>query len=284
VTRRNIATLWTLTLLLAGGCTRSAATVTLATTTSVANSGLLDQILPAYQFAVRPIQAGSGRALDMLASGQADVVISHAPAREAEYLRMHPSAFYRKVLYNDFLIVGPATDPAHITGLADAVTAMQRIAQSGARFLSRGDESGTHDRERQLWTAAGVNALSPHIVVAGAGMGQTLRIASETDAYTITDRGTFEALRGSVRLRELLSGDQRLLNTYAVIAEPSNDQGIRFARWLAEGDGRGTLEKMLLSRQVTGFTLWPDRVPANSPDATVPPSHGANGSDAPRIR
>jgi ABC-type tungstate transport system permease subunit len=119
--------------------------------------------------------------------------------------------------------------------------------------------------------AAGVNPLSPHIVVAGAGMGQTLRIASQTEAYTITDRGTFEALRQSVRLRELTSGDPRLFNTYAVIAEPSNDQGIRFARWLAEGDGRGTLEKMLSGRQVTGFTLWPDGVPASSPDATVPP-------------
>ena len=270
VTTRNVAALWTLTVLLVAGCTRATPTVTLATTTSVANSGLLEQILPAYRLAVRPIQVGSGRALEMLASGQADVVISHAPAREAEYLGIHPTTFYRKILYNDFLIVGPASDPAHIAGLADAVTAMQRIAQSGARFLSRGDESGTHERERQLWNAAGVNASAPHIVVAGAGMGQTLRIASETNAYTLTDRGTFEALRRSVRLRELMSGDPRLLNTYAVIAEPSNDQGIRFARWLTEGDGRDTLEKMLSSGQVTGFALWPDGVPASSPDATVP--------------
>jgi tungstate transport system substrate-binding protein len=242
----------------------------LATTTSVANSGLLDHILPEYQLAVRPIQAGSGRALELLASGQADVVISHAPGREAEYLRMRPTTFYRKILYNDFLIVGPASDPAHIAGVADAVIAMQRIAQSGTRFLSRGDESGTHDRERQLWNAAGVNASAPHIVVAGAGMGQTLRIASETNAYTLTDRGTFEALRSSVRLRELTSGDQRLLNTYAVMAEPSNDEGIRFARWLAEGDGRGTLARVLSNRQVTGFAPWPYGVPASAPDATVP--------------
>ena len=178
------------------------------------------------------------------------------PRAKPSTCESHPTTFYRKILYNDFLIVGRARDPTHIAGLADAVTAMQRIAQSGTRFLSRGDESGTHDRERQLWSAACVNPSSPHVVVAGAGMGQTLEnLASEMDAYTLTDRGTFEALRSSVRLRELTSGDPRLLNTYAVIADQSNDQGIRFARWLAEGDGRGTVQKMLSSGQVTGFAL-----------------------------
>ena len=101
-------------------------------------------------------------------------------------------------------------------------------------------------------------------------MGQTLRVASQTNAYTLTDRGTFEALRRSVRLRELIGGDPRLLNTYAVIAEPANDEGIRFARWLAEGDGRRTLANILSSGHVIGFAPWPDGVPGSAPDATVP--------------
>ena len=264
---------WLIVVLCAGvspvaGCRVGPSPVVLATTTSVVNSGLLERVLPAYRDGtVRASPVGSGMALNELASGTADVVISHAPEREAEVLRHHPTWFYRKVLYNDFLIVGPPDDPARITGLADAVSAMKLIAQAGERFISRGDASGTHERERQLWAAAGITPNPRLVIVAGAAMGQTLRIASETHAYTLTDRGTFTALAHTVSLRPLVSGDPRLLNTYAVIADASNGAGIRFARWLAEGEGRQVLAASVGETAVRGFSLWPAGRDGSRPDA-----------------
>jgi len=237
----------------------------LATTTSVGNSGLLDQLLPAYSGIVRPVLVGSGRALEMLAAGSGDVVISHAPEREAAMLKAHPGWWYRKILYNDFLIVGPSEDPAGVRAAPGAVESMRRIATSGVTFLSRGDESGTHERERALWSEAGARPPQARVVVAGAGMGQTLRIASSTGAYTLTDRGTFEALRGSVSLDVLHEGDPRLLNTYAVIVEPANRRGAEFARWLAEGEGHRLLGQVIETGSVRGFTLWPDGIDRRQP-------------------
>ena len=255
-------------LLVAGstGCAGPKAPLVLATTTSVGNSGLLDVVLPSYPVrVVRPLLVGSGRALDMLTSAQADVVISHAPAREASVLQAHSGLWYRKILFNDFLIVGPESDPAGVEGTADAVAAMKRIAASDARFLSRGDESGTHERERELWKLAGAPPAARRLIVAGAGMGQTLRIASGTNAYTLTDRGTFEALRDSLRLRILSAGDPRLLNTYAVLTAESNREGRNFAGWLAEGDGRTTLKKALAGGRIKGFSIWPEGSPSAHP-------------------
>jgi tungstate transport system substrate-binding protein len=244
---------------LAAGCGRSSEPLVLATTTSVGNSGLLDALLPSYDArVVRPLLVGSGRALEMLTSDQADVVISHAPARESRVLAAHPGLWYRKILFNDFLILGPEADPAGVAHTTDAVAAMTRIAKSEARFLSRGDESGTHERERELWKLAGATPGTDRLIVAGAGMGQTLRIASSADAYTLSDRGTYEALRESLRLRILHAGDPRLLNTYAVLARQSNSGGLAFARWIAEGGGRSTLQQALREGGIRGFSIWPD--------------------------
>jgi tungstate transport system substrate-binding protein len=247
-------------------CGHATAPGILATTTSVANSGLLDRLLPAYDRPIRVSPVGSGVALGLLARGDADVALTHAPEQEAKALQEHPAWWYRKILYNDFLIVGPPDDPAHVRGSEDAVAAMRRIARAGATFISRGDSSGTHERERKLWDLAGETPAPPHLVVAGAGMGQTLRVASTTDAYTLTDRGTFEALSGSIRSLVLYAGDGRLLNTYAVIADPRNAAGLRFARWLVEGAGRGTLEE-IVPRQVKGFSIWPKGSRQDTPDA-----------------
>jgi tungstate transport system substrate-binding protein len=203
----------------------------------------------------------------MLAAQQADVVISHAPAREAQALAAHPSWWYRKILYNDFLIVGPAEDPARVKGAASAVDAMRRLAASDQRFLSRGDESGTHERERQLWTQASTTPSTDRLVIAGAGMGQTLRIASSTGAYTLTDRGTFESLRSSLSLELLYEGDPVLLNTYAVVADPQRPRGHAFARWLAQGEGRTVLEDVLKGGAIKGFAIWPPNSPGSTPDA-----------------
>ena len=266
VKRWGSATL--LALLFTLGCSRDESPVILATTSSVGNSGLLDAVLLEYRGAVvRPLLVGSGRALDMLAAGTADVVISHAPARETTALAAHPDWVYRKILYNDFLIVGPDEDPARVRDAADVLDAMTRIARSAHKFLSRGDESGTHERERELWAAAGVTPDPSRLVIAGAGMGQTLRIAGSSGAYTLTDRGTFDALKASVKLSVLKEGDPRLLNTYAVVWSPKNERGAHFASWLAEGAGRDVVAAALRERRVTGFTPWPAGVQGTTPSA-----------------
>ena len=252
-------------------CAPAQPPLVLATTTSVGNSGLLDRLLPEYGEVVRPVLVGSGRAIEMLASGTADVVISHAPERETAALGEHPGWWYRKILFNDFLIVGPRDDPAGVRQARNALDAMRRIATQGATFLSRGDESGTHERELALWREAGVQPEGERLVVAGAGMGQTLRIASGTGAYTLTDRGTFEALRQSVNLEILHEGDERLLNTYAVLADPARTRGQRFATWLAEGDGQAVLRELVTGEEVRGFSIWPDGADRNRPDAVPRP-------------
>ena len=259
-------------LVIAAACShREAPLVVLATTTSVANSGLLDQLLPAFESAerarVRTVPVGSGRALAMLEARQADVIITHAPAQETAALARHPTWRYRKILYNDFLIVGPPADPSHVAGAADALDAMRRIAAGHARFISRGDQSGTHEREQELWMDAGLIPPATLVVSAGQGMGATLNIADETGAYTLTDRGTFEQFAGKRALKELSSGDPRLLNTYAVIADPSNENGSRFAHWLEDGAGRDTVAALLASGRLKGFTLWPAGAPRDTPAA-----------------
>lgn len=255
-------------LLLLLACRGSETPLMLATTTSIGSSGLLEALLPKYAAqTVRTVQVGSGRALAMLAAGQADVVVSHAPQREAEVLHSHPTWFYRKILHNDFLIVGPPEDPATLAGMTNAAAAMNKIINSGQRFISRGDESGTHEREQQLWAAARLEPVPAQIVSAGAGMAQTLRIASETKSYTLTDRATFEMLSASLQLRGLVAGGPELLNTYGVIADPANDAGIRFAKWLAEGDGRRALAVLLSSGAVRGFSLWPGDRSGTTPTA-----------------
>jgi tungstate transport system substrate-binding protein len=257
-----------LVLLSLPACAREDPPLVLATTTSMGASGLLDRVLPAYEAAtVRPVLVGSGRALEMLAAGTADVVISHAPARETEMLKTHPSWWYRKILFNDFLIVGPREDPGAVAGAADALEAMRRIAASQAAFLSRGDESGTHERERALWAEAGAAPPGERLVVAGAGMGQTLRIASATGAYTLTDRATFEALQQSIALVILHEGDPRLLNTYAVIAGPERESGLAFAQWLAEGRGADVVRRTVSGAEIRGFSTWPEGAERHYPGA-----------------
>lgn len=243
--------------------------IVLATTTSVANSGLLDQVVPVFESdgraRVRAVPVGSGRALAMLDRRQADVIITHAPAQESEVLKQHPGWWYRKILYNDFLIVGPPGDPSRVAGATDALDAMRRIAAGHTRFISRGDESGTHERERQLWKDAGFTSPPSLVVSAGQGMGATLNIASETGAYTLTDRGTFEQFAGKRALKELSSGDPRLLNTYAVIADLSNPEGLGFAQWMSEGAGRETVIALVASGKLRGFSVWPADSPGRSP-------------------
>ena len=245
----------------------------LATTTSVGNSGLLEALLPAFEqrygIAARAHLAGSGLSLQMLEDGDADLVISHAPTAERDALAAHPAWHYRKVMFNDFVLVGPPSDPAGVKQAADVRDGMRRIAASGVRFLSRGDQSGTHEREEALWQAAGARPAEGRLVVAGAAMGATLRAANETDSYTLADRATYLRLASSLRLIIVFEGGSDLLNTYSVIVDPQGARAAtarRFAHWLADGDGRQAVEDYRVEgRQV--FFPWPKDRPADSPSA-----------------
>jgi tungstate transport system substrate-binding protein len=256
---------------LAAGCAGPVPSLTLATTTSVANSGLLDVLLAAYERDTRvPVRAhlvGSGRALAMLAAGEADVAITHAPAAEAAALADRPHWRYTKIMFNDFVIAGPASDPARVRGSGDAAAAMRGIVDAGVRFISRGDGSGTHERELVLWQQAGRAPQGARLVAAGAGMGSTLRIASEMEAYTLTDRATF--MQQTVRLVILFENDGALLNTYAVEVDSAGrhaPHAERFAAWLSDGSGRSVIERFRVgSGQMPAFTPWPRGLPRSRP-------------------
>jgi tungstate transport system substrate-binding protein len=246
--------------------------LTLATTTSVGNSGLLDPLEKAsgdeHGIELRSHLVGSGLAIEMLARGDVDVVISHAPALEAAALREHPGWSYRKIMFNDFVLVGPSDDPARIQTATGIEEAIKRIASSSARFLSRGDRSGTHEREEALWTLAGTRPVPDRLVVAGAGMGATLRIASETGSYTLTDRATFAQLAPNLRLKILFEGGVNLLNTYAVIVDPAGARArdaADFADWLSEGKGREVIQRYQVGGNVQAFNVWPLGRPRKHP-------------------
>lgn len=205
----------------AGIGTAQQGTVLLATTTSTQDSGLLDVLVPLFQkktgYTVKTIAVGTGQSLAMGARGEADVVLAHAPNLEQKHVAEGSLRNRRAVMHNDFILVGPQADPAGIRQTARAADAFRRIAEARARFVSRGDSSGTHHRERALWKAAGAAPGGPWYLESGQGMGATLIIASEKDAYTLTDRGTYLAFLKRLRLAVLLEGDAPLLNPYHVL-------------------------------------------------------------------
>lgn len=195
--------------------------VLLATTTSTQDSGLLDLLVPLFEnqtgYTVKTIAVGTGQSLAMGARGEADVVLAHAPALEQQYVAEGSLTSRRPIMHNDFILVGPASDPAGTRQAPKAVDAFRRIAAAPARFVSRGDNSGTHHRERALWKAAGLTPGGAWYLESGQGMGATLIIASEKDAYTLTDRGTYLAFLKRLRLTLLLEGDAPLRNSYHVL-------------------------------------------------------------------
>jgi tungstate transport system substrate-binding protein len=193
----------------------------LATTTSTADTGLLDALAPLFKeqtgYTLKPIAVGSGAALELGQNGEADVLLVHSPAAEEAFMADGYGTERRTVMYNDFIIVGPADDPAGIAGAPSAAEALTRIADSESTFVSRGDDSGTHALERRLWEAAGIAPEGSWYTEAGSGMGDTLNIASERGGYTISDRGTYLSLRDRLGLDVLVEGDPALLNVYHVI-------------------------------------------------------------------
>jgi tungstate transport system substrate-binding protein len=201
--------------------------VILSTTTSTQDSGLLDVLVPLFEkqtgYSVKTVSVGTGQALAMAAKGDADVALVHAPSLEKKYVADGKLLNRRLVMYNDFVIIGPKDDPAKIKPVKTALAALKVIEQSKSPFVSRGDNSGTHNLEKTLWKEAGIQPKGDWYIEAGQGMGATLNIANERNAYTITDRGTYLALRNRVTLPILVEGDKVLLNIYSVMeVNPAN--------------------------------------------------------------
>jgi tungstate transport system substrate-binding protein len=210
--------------LLLAGCSKThdqVETLTLATTTSTRDSGLLDALVPMFAketgIEVKVVAVGSGQALELGRRGDADVLLTHAPEAEEQFMAEGHGEERRAVMHNDFVLVGPQADRAQIKDQTSIREAFRRIAQSQSPFISRGDESGTHMKELQIWKQAALDPERQWYVQAGAGMAEALRMASEKRAYTLADRGTFLAQRHRLDLTILSAGDPLLRNPYAVI-------------------------------------------------------------------
>ena len=241
--------------------------IVLASTTSVEASGLLANILPQFThktgIIVNVVAQGTGKALDTARRGDADVVLVHDPEAEREFVDEGYSSTLRQIAWNDFVIVGPSSDPAHILGGKDSVTALKAIASAGAPFVSRGDRSGTNAAELRLWSLAGrtSEALRPekwyHDI--GGGMGQALNAASAMNAYTLTDRATWLSFNNKGSLVISVEGDARLINRYDVIELNAKKHGAArldaakvFADWLVSSEG----QRAIGAYQVNGQQLF----------------------------
>src|SRR5262245_47122014 len=195
--------------------------IILATTTSVQDTGLLDVIVPVFEkqsgYHLKAIAVGTGQALAMAGKGEADVVLAHAPDAEKKYIADGTLVNRRLMMHNWFLLAGPAADPAKVKGAANAIAALKKIAEAKVTFVSRGDDSGTHKLEKKLWEQAGIKPVGEWYLEAGQGMGRTLSIAGEKQAYVISDRATYLAFQKTTSLAVLLEGDPLFLNVYHVM-------------------------------------------------------------------
>jgi tungstate transport system substrate-binding protein len=240
----------------------AAADLKLAATHTLEDSGLLKTLIPVFEATsgvkVRLAIGGTGQVIRLAANGDVDAVMSHVKAEEEKLVSSGTGLKRYAVAYNDFFIAGPPRDPARVRGIQDAVEAMRRIRDAKARFVSRGDESGTHVKERELWRAAGLEPDWPGYLSAGAGMGSVLMMAGEMQAYTLCDRATFAALRGRTGLEMLAAGDPRLYNEYGVVAvNPARFRGInadaaaKFVSWVTSAEAQ---------RLIAGFRIGGQQV------------------------
>jgi tungstate transport system substrate-binding protein len=241
--------------------------IVLASTTSVEASGLLDNILPQFTaktgISVKVVAQGTGKALDTARRGDADVVLVHDPEAEREFVDEGYSSTLRQIAWNDFIIVGPSSDPVHILGGKDSVAALKAIASARAPFVSRGDRSGTNAAELRLWRRAGrtSDALNPEKWYRdiGGGMGQALNAASAMNGYTLTDRGTWLSFKNKGSLIIIIEGDPHLINRYDVIELNPRKHGVArldaakmFANWLVSTEG----QQAIGAYQVDGQQLF----------------------------
>lgn len=235
----------------------AAADFKLAATHTLEDSGLLKALIPAFEAAsgvkVRLAIGGTGQVIKLAANGDVDAVMSHVKTEEEKLVSSSAGLKRYAVAFNDFFIAGPPQDPARIRGIRDAAEAMRKIHDARVRFVSRGDESGTHVKERELWRAAGLEPRWAGYLSAGAGMGSVLMMAGEMQAYTLCDRATFAALRTRTGLEILAAGDPRLYNEYGVVAvNPARFPGVnaaaaaKFVSWLTSAEAQ---------RLITGFRV-----------------------------
>ncbi len=243
--------------------------IILATTTSTQDSGLLDELIPKFEdqtgYVVKAIAVGTGQALKMAEEGNADVLLVHAPDSEKVLIENGSATNRRLVMHNDFIIVGPPADPAGIKGKSDPASSFARIVDTESHFVSRGDDSGTHKRELDIWTDAATSMSGDLYLESGQGMAATLRIASEKDAYTLTDRATYLVQRNTLDLDILVEGHESLLNLYHVMS-------VNPDRWpLVNGPGAQAWSDFLISEEAQDMigTFGQERVgePLFYPDA-----------------
>ncbi len=226
--------------------------ITVASTTSTEQSGLFRHLLPLFEkktgIQVRVVALGTGQSLDMGKRGDADVVLVHAKLLEEKFVAEGYGVRRFEVMYNDFVLVGPKSDPAKVAGSKDIVAALQKVRAAQAPFASRGDKSGTHFAELDLWTAAGIDiakAKGPWYRDTGSGMGPTLNTASGMNAYALTDRGTWLSFKNRGELTVVVEGDRRLFNQYGIILvnpakHPSvkKELGQAFIDWVVSPEGQ----------------------------------------------
>lgn len=226
----------------------------MATTTSTENSGLLEDILPSFEkstgYKVHVIAVGTGKALRMGRDGDADVLLVHAPPSEMKFVNAGYGVNRRGVMYNDFVIVGPSSDPAGIHGMTNGAKALAKIAQHEAVFISRGDDSGTNKKELILWADARIKPDGRWYREAGQGMGKVLQMTGELQGYTLTDRGTWLSMKNKLPLKVLVQGDPKLFNPYHVIAvNPGRYPDINykgamdFITWITSRPGQSLIGK-----------------------------------------
>jgi len=225
------------------------ATLRLATTTSTENSGLLRVILPKFEQAaglkVHVISVGTGKAMKLGENGDVDVLLVHSRPDEDRFVAAKYGVERRDVMYNDFILVGPAADPAKVRGMKDVVAAFRRILESRGTFVSRGDDSGTEKMEKSYWSLVGASPEGRQYLSAGQGMGEVLTMAGNIGAYTLSDRATFGAYRTRVGLEILVQGDPKMFNPYGVIAvNPARYKDVnykgatQFIEWITGSEGR----------------------------------------------
>ena len=240
--------------------------ITLATTTSTDNSGLLDKLLPEFEktgIKVKVMPMGTGQALRTAREGNCDVVLVHAPRAEQEFVDQGWGVNRRQVMYNDFVIAGPNEDPAKIRGMRSASGALKKIAAARQVFVSRGDSSGTHQKENEIWVVASLEPSGKWYCSVGSGMGQTLTMAEEMGGYVLTDRATYIKFRRKIGLEVMVEGDELLQNPYAVIAvNPQRHKhakyklAMKFIEFLTSDVG----QKLIADYRLDGETLfhpWP---------------------------